>query len=99
MTVHPLVMFALVAAAFVVGAVCWGRGTPPVDTSWGPQSVAELEARERACVIWETNQARATTRSPHCVECVRRMSALQHCETELAELRAAIDELPDGDAA
>ena len=89
MTVHPLIMFAIVCGAFAVGALCWSRSDDEQDVA-NQQERLRLEA-------WAAHLVRAdVARGQVCkpAECVRRMAALQHCETELAELRDAINELP-----
>ena len=90
MTVHPLILFAVVCFAFTVGAMCWSGDRDAEQATALQQERLRLEA-------WAAHLVRAdVARGQVCkpAECVRRMSALQHCETELAELRDAINELP-----
>ena len=91
MTVHPLILFAIVCGAFTVGALCWGRSDDEHANGHANQQ-ERLRLEAWAAHLVRADVARGQVCKP--AECVRRMSALQHCETELAELRDAINELP-----
>lgn len=94
MTVHPMLMFALIAGAFTIGALCWGHSDN--------EDRAANDLERQRLESWAAHLVRADiSRGQRCTpaECARRTSALQACQTELDNLRDAINELPTDDVA